>query len=288
MGDQSSTTGKTEQTSQLTGYAPAMAGIDGILGKLGSSIDNINGTPQINQAFGQLAANAQAPNPYADPTRSAALSQLAGGANYGNATGILNNAYGKAASALQPYASGDPYSSPALAQMRATDAQDVANTVNPMFAAAGRLGSPDNYQALARGITQGESSILGQAAQNQIQAGGMLGSLGTSIASGLSGADAANAGIQGQGIGNAATAYGIPNLGPQALLAAATGQQQLPMQNAATLAGILGPLAAQFGKQTSTGNSTTTQDPSMLSDIYGGMNAVANLVKAFKSGPGQS
>ena len=45
---------------------------------------------------------------------------------------------------------------------------------------------------------------------------------------------------------------------PQALLAAALQQSQLPISNAATLMGILSPVAAQFGTQTGSGTSDGT------------------------------
>lgn len=279
-------TSKQEQTStqqsQLTPWSNASPGLSGILSGLNPSINNLNGTPQTDQAFNSLMTNAQGQNPYGDPSQSAALSQLGGGGNYGAATNALTDAYGRATSALSPYASGDAYNSPAFQQMRQTVQQDVGNTVNPMFSAAGRLGSPDNYQALARGITQGETPLLQGAANNQIQAGGMLGSLGTSTAGGLTSADLARAGIQGQGIGNAATAYSAQNLGPQALLQAALGKMQLPIQNAGALTGILGPLAAQFGQQTGSGTQSgySTMSPVQQFAMLGqGFNSFMNPFK---------
>ena len=60
-----------------------------------------------------------------------------------------------------------PPTHPALAQALATNSTDVINSVNPMFAAAGRLASPDNYQALGRGITQGSTGILQNASAEE-------------------------------------------------------------------------------------------------------------------------
>src|SRR5207302_2093366 len=199
--------------------------------------------------------------------------------NYGAASGILNAAYNRATSALSPYTSGsalDPGSNPALAQQLATVRQDATNSVNPMFSAAGRLGSPDNYQALARGIAQGESPILQNAAGNQLNAINLANGAAGGAASGLLGADSANAGIVGQGIGNAATAYGAQNLGPQALLAAALGQQQLPIQNAGALLGALGPLAAQFGTQAGNSNSVGTSTMSPAQQAWGWASSLGN------------
>lgn len=286
MGGTSTSTGKTDSTSQLTGYAPAMSGLNSIINSLSPSIGNINGGPDVQNAIGQLESNAQQPNTLGSGAINAVSSLLGGGLNIGGAIGLLNGGYNAAANALSPYTSGnalDPSSNPALASQLATVNQDVTNTVNPMFAAAGRLGSPDNYQALARGITQGSAPILQNAAGNQIAAAGQLGNLGTSTASGLTNADVANAGILGSGVNNASTAFNANNLGPQQYLTAALLGDQLPIQNAGALSGILGPLAAQFGTQTGSGTQSGTQQMSgaqQFATIMGGLGSLFGGRKA--------
>jgi hypothetical protein len=285
MGGKSETTQQTSQQSQLAPWAPASGQIQGILAGLDPSIQNLSGTPAVNDAYSALIANASNPNPLAPLAMGAATSLLGGGQNYGNAANILKAAYDRTTSALSPYTSGsalDPNSNPALAQQLATVRQDVTNSVNPMFAAAGRLGSPDNYQALARGIAQGETPILQNAASNQLNAINMANGAAGGTSSGLVGADTANSGILGQGIGNAATAYGAQSLAPQALLSAALGQQQTPIQNASALMGILGPLAAQFGTQTGDSSSIGTSTMSPAQQAWGWMSSLGNLAKAFK------
>jgi hypothetical protein len=287
MGGTSTTTGKTDNQSQLTPWGAATPGLQGILSGLDPSIANMGGTPQTNAAFDQLYANGSAPNPLATPAMGAAGSQLAGGASYGKATGILGNAYDTTKEQLSPYTSGnamDPSSNPALARALATVNSDVMGSVNPMFAAAGRLGSPDNFQALGRGIAQGSTGILQNAAQNQLGAIAQLSGAAGNTASGLTSADATNAAIQSQGIGNAANAYGAQNLGPQQMLNAALGKEQLPQQNASALAGILGPLAQMFGQQNQSGSSTGTSTMSPAQQAWGWMNSFANLGKAFGGG----
>ena len=285
MGGTSTQTGKSEQTSQLTPWDQTAGRIQGILSGLDPTIANLSGSPDQTAAYDQLTANALNPNPLGALALGAGGSLLGGGGNYGKASGILGDAYGRTTAALSPYVSGnafDPTSNPALAQQLGRVGQDVMNQVNPMFAAAGRLGSPDNYQAVARGIAQGEAPYLQNAASNQLSAVSALGGLAGSIAGGLSSADAANAGILGAGIGNAATAYGAQNLAPQALLAAATGRAQAPIQNASALMGILGPLSAQFGTQT--GDNTSTQENTMsgAQQAWGWMSSLANLLKPYK------
>ena len=280
MGGTSQTTSNTNQTSQLMPYAPAASGLQGILSGLDPSVANLGVTPGITNAFGQIEANSAGTNPYAAPAGATALSQLNGGANYNTAGNMVTGGYNGATSALAPYTTGnamDPSTNPALASQLGAVSQQVQNTVNPVFSAAGRLASPANAQAVATGITQGDTGILQNAATNQINAGGILGNLANSSGGILGGLDTGNANIQTQGINNAATAYNMPNLGAENYLTAALAQSQLPIQNASSLTGILGPLAAQFGTQTGSGTQTGTSTPSTLQDIFGGMTALGNL-----------
>lgn len=261
MGGTSTTSNSSTQQSQLTPWAPAQGGIQDILSALSPSTSSLGITPQLTQAFGQLEANAGNPNPLAAPALNAGTTLLNGGANYGQATGILGNTYDTVAGALSPYTSGNafnPATNPALAAQLNTVSQQVQNTVNPEFAAAGRLGSPANAQAIAQGIALGDGGILQNAATNQLGAASALSGAGNATAANLGNLDVGNAGILGQGIGAAANAYNAQNLGPQALLAAALQQSQLPISNAASLMGILSPVAAQFGQQNGSGTSDGT------------------------------
>jgi hypothetical protein len=286
MGGTSKQEQSSQQQSQLTPYAPATSGLQGILSALGPSIGNINGTPQLANAFGQLEANASAPNPLAAPAMSADTALLGGGQNYGTASNAVTGGLDAARSALSSYTSGnafDPASNPALGAQLNAVGQQVQNTVNPVFSAAGRLASPANAQAVAQGITQGSAPILQNAASNQITAGGLLGSLGNSAGNTLGNLDQGQAGILGSGISNAGNAYGAQNLGPQELLSALITQGQLPIQNAGALSGILGPIAAQFGQQNSTGSqqgTSTMSGAQQFGTIAGG---IGNLGKLFFS-----
>ena len=261
MGGTSTTSNSSTQQSQLTPWAPAQGGIQNILAALSPSTSSLGMTPQVNQAFSQLEANASNPNPLAAPAMNAGTTLLNGGANFGQATGILGNTYNTVADALSPYTSGnamDPSRNPALAQQLQTVATQAQNTINPEFAAAGRLGSPANAQALAQGIALGDSGILQNAAANQIGAANALSGAGNATAGNLGNLDVGNAGILGQGINAAANAYNAQNLAPQALLAAALQQARLPISNAASMMGILSPVAAQFGQQNGSGTSEGT------------------------------
>jgi hypothetical protein len=241
----------------------------------------MNGGPDVQNALNQLMQIGNSSNPLGGASMNAAGSLLNGSANYGNATNILNNAYGQTQNALSPFASGnamDPASNPALAQELANVGTQVQNTVAPQFAAAGRFASPAMAQAEARGITQGSTGILQNAAANQLGAINALQGAAGNTAGGLLGADAANAGILGSGIGAAGTAYGNQTLGPQLALQAALTGNQLPIQNAGALAGILGPIAGMFGQQNGTGSSTSqTSMP-----WWAPLGAIGQFMGAFK------
>ena len=277
MGGTSTTQQSSQQQSQLTPYQPAAGGLQNLLGALGGATQNLGVTPQITSALDQIQANAGGVNPFAAPGQAAVLSQLNGGANYGAATGLVKNGYGTAAGALSPYLSGnafDPSSNPALGAELGTVSTQVQNAVNPMFAAAGRLGSPANYQAVAQGIAQGDAPILQNAASNQLAAASAAGGLANSAGGILGNLDASNAGILTSALGNASNAFQLANLGPQTQLAAALQQAQLPIQNAATLAGILSPIAAQFGTQNSNGQqqgSSTMSPAQQFATLAGGL-----------------
>ncbi len=288
MGGTSTTSQTSNQQSQLTPYAPAQAGLQGILGALGGMTSNLGVTPGITNAFGQIEQNSGAANPYSAPAGASVLSQLSGGPNFGTATNTVGNGASAVSSALSPFTTGnslDPASNPALAQQLNTVNQQVQNTVNPAFSAAGRLASPANAQAMATGIAQGDTGILQNAAGNQISAAGVLGNNANNAGGILGNLDVGNAGIQTAGLNNAPNAFNLPNLGPQTFLNAALQQNQLPISNASQLSGILGPIAAQFGTQTGSGTQTGTSTMSPMQQLLMGSQAFSNFLNPFKSAP---
>lgn len=287
MGGTSEQKQTTNQQSQLTPWEPAASGLQGILGALQPSTQNLGITPGVTNAFGQIEQNASNPNPYAPAMGAAALSQLSGGPNFNGATNTVNSGNSAVSHALAPYMGGsalDPSSNPALAAQLAAVNQQVQNTVNPVFAAAGRLASPANEQAIAQGIAQGDTGILQNAAQNQISAAGVLGTNANNAGGILGNLDVGRSGIQTQGATNAPNAFSAANLGPESYLSAALMQSQLPIQNAGALAGILGPIAAQFGTQTGSGTSTGTNTASGMQQFLQFAQGFNNLLNPFKAG----
>jgi hypothetical protein len=111
--------------------------------------------------------------------------------------------------------------------------------------------------ALGKGIAQGDTGILQNAATNQLGAINSLFGGAGSTAAGYGAADANNAQIQNSGVGNASNAITAQNQPATNLLSAALAQMQLPIQNAGALGGILGALGTAFGQSNSTGTGQT-------------------------------
>jgi hypothetical protein len=150
------------------------------------------------------------------------------------------------------------------------------------------LFSPDNAQALARGITQGSAPILQNAASNTLNAANSLYGAGANTAGGLLAADTANTNIQNSGINNTNAALQAPNYGALQTLGIANQQQQQPVQNLQQIMGILGPLAGMFGQTTGSSSSQGTQTMSPAQQAWGWINSFANLGKTFSGGGGGS
>lgn len=284
MGGQSSQQQQSTQQSQTTPYAPASAGLQSLLAGLNPSIANLNGGPQVQSALSDILTQANSSNPFGANSTTAANTLLGGAGNYGTSNGILTNAYGNTTAGLSPYTSGsalNPATNPALASELNTVNQQVQNTVNPVFSAAGRLGSPANAQAIGQGIALGDTGILQNAAGNQLNALGLAQNAGNSTASGLTSNDVANAGILGSGINSASSAYGNSFLGPLLALQTAMQGNQLPIQNAQSLAGILGGLGSAFGQTNSTGQSNGTAQESgaqQFGQIAGGIGNIGKFL----------
>jgi hypothetical protein len=171
---------------------------------------------------------------------------------------------------LTPFARGDyvnPASNPALQSYLDTIRDDVSNSVNGQFAAAGRDLSGMNTQTLARGIAQGEAPVLvdayTKARDQQAAAINSLYGAGNSSAGLLSNLDQTRLANQQAGIGASNAALQARDAGANSLLSVEALRRALPLQNIAQLQNLIVPMA-QLGNSSS-GNSTKTttqsQDP---------------------------
>lgn len=239
-------------------------------GLLGNLLDRIGGlspdlTAAESGAFGQLAANASAGNPFASRIGGVADTLLAGGGP--DRTPTVNAAYDQYRAALTPFARGDyldPAADPALRSYLDVLKDDVSNQVNGMFAGAGRDLSGMNQQALARGVTQAEAPVLldayNRAVAGQRSAIDALYGAGGQTAGLLSNLDQTRLANQQAGIGAADAALTAQNWGPMQQIAIEAQRRGIPLQTLAAQFGMVLPAAQAFATTsgTSSGSSSGT------------------------------
>jgi hypothetical protein len=282
MGGSPKTIQTSQQQSTTTPWDPAAPVLSGILGQLGGAVNNAGLTPDETAAFGQLTANAQAGNPYAPAIGNTASTLLAGGGP--DRSGYLTNAYANLQGALTPWASGamaDPSQNPVLAQQLAVMGNDVTNAVNQQFAAAGRDLSPDNTQAVARGIMQGAAPLLENAQQQGLNAANALYGAGNTTGAGLSSLDQTALANQQAGVNAANAALTAQNWGPTQLVNLGQQQFSLPVANLAQISGIVDPMAQQFATTSSNGTTTSQTQVPMWQQLLGASLAAAGTAAKF-------
>lgn len=254
----------TTQSSTTAPWETAQPALQGILGQVGSGLNNTGLTGAESGAINSLEANGQ--NQNAGLIGSLATNLLNGGGAT-NQTGAINNAYSQYAAQTNPLASNtnyDPMQTPGLAQQLQTIQSDVGNSINGQFAAAGRDMSGANQQAYGRGVAQGLAPVLtaqyNQNVANQQGAASNLYNAGNTTSGLLSGLNQQGLANQVQGVQTSNDATAAQNSGANATLAAEAAKRGIPVQALGLLAQIGIPIAA-LGSQ-STGQSDTTKTDS--------------------------
>jgi hypothetical protein len=265
--------GSTQQVQNTQSYtqqwAPVQLALQGVLGNAAAINPNLTGA-ESNSLQG-LIGNSGFLNQFTPQATSLANTLATGGPSV---AGTLNNAYQQYQNELNPYASGanlNPMSTPGFANALSTLNTDITSQINGEFAAAGRSGSGDNAQALARGLSQGEAGLLANqyntnvtnqlnSAQNLFGAGAGT----TGILSQLNQQALAN---QQAGLGAAATAADFSNSPYYQQLAAEAQQRGIPLQTLAAQMGLVLPAAQAFGSQQ--GNQTTSVQVPLGQQILG-------------------
>jgi hypothetical protein len=306
-------TGSTSQTAQQnrdsTGFqtqssapwAAAMPTVAGILSQLNPLIANSGANSAQQTGIDAIITNAQAGNPYAGSIGNYATSLLNGGGAMDQA-GNVSTGFADLARRLSPIADGSMVgNNTALRAQLDAAADDVRNSVNGQFAAAGRDLSPGNSMALARGITAAQAPIIAQqyntdAARADAAANALYGA-GNSTAGILSTLRQQQNQNQGAGVGAANSALDARNWSADQFLRAGGLQQSIPTQALGLLAQIGIPIAglgqttsgvtsqAQSGTSSAqgtsassgSGTSTTTNNPSILSQLQGWTNLAGSL-----------
>jgi hypothetical protein len=276
----STTNTNQSQQSQTSPWAPAQPMLQSILNGLGQ------------QSTGPTSAQTSAANtlqteagqiPDMGPAATTAVNNALG-TNTSGAQGLLSSSLGTLQSQLNPIATAslNPMDTPGFSNALGTMNQDITNQVNDQFAAAGRDLSPGNSQALARGISQGDSAaIAGQYNQNVANASNAANSLfgaGSTTASGLTAQQLAQEQAQLSGVGASTALPGIFTQPGATQLGAATTSAQLPLSTLQSLEGLTVPIAGLGGQSSGTSTGTQTTQTSPISSILGGALGGAGLL----------
>jgi len=285
MSGTSSSTQNTQQQSQTDPWAPTMNTLKGFIGNIGNLAGNITPSGAVSNAFNSIIQNAGATPNYSPQALNYASSLIGGGTNYAP---MVTSAYDQARSALTPItnASLDPMQTPGIGSALSTTQQDITNAINGQFAAAGRDLSPQNSQALARGLAQGMAPILTN--QYNANVGNVLGATGALTGAANNAAGTAS-GLQQTMFGNQGAGFdwltsGLPNATNAGALNTINASQ-MPFQystgNLGTLLGLTTPIAGLGGQTQGTSNTQGTQTMSPFQMAMMGLNTAANVAKSF-------
>lgn len=275
-GGSTTDTTQSEKTDPWSAAIPQLKGLLGTLGGMNTSV-----TPQQSGALSSLF-NSTTGLPNFGGSGSDLTSSLF---NYNNDAqkGLLSSGNNQYQGILSRYTNPDylnPYSTPGFSDAMSTMKNDITNDVNSQFAAAGRDLSPANSTALARGLSQGEGSLIqNQYNQNvaaQQGAAGAAFGANTGTAGGLSSLDQAELAARTGGLTAAGAIPGLYTAPASAALGAANAGYAQPWQNLGMLSQQLLPISA-LGSQ-STGTGTTTQQTSPISNIIGGLTGSLGLL----------
>lgn len=259
-----------------------------LLNNLFSQLGNFSGAPSGAQTTaGNNLVNAAGGIPDLSGSEVGAVKNLFG-SNTQPQQDILTGAYGDLKKNLGGYLSPsylNPMSTPGLSDALSTMKNDIGNSVNGSFAAAGRDFSPASSTYLARGLSQGMGGLIADqfnknVGAQQNAAGAVFNGAG-STASGVTGQQQTQLGNGIQGLNAAGSLGGLLTAPALTQLQAANTQAGIPLSNLSMLEQLGIPLA-QLG-QTTTGNShgTSTQEqpigPQILGGLLGGAGLAAKL-----------
>jgi hypothetical protein len=278
-------TNQTQQT-QTSPWAPAIPLLQNLLNQTGAVGTGV--TPEQSAATQALIQQSGQVPSYAGQA-TGAVNQLFG-ANTLPQQGILSDAYKK----LQASTAGltdpnnlNPMNTPGFAPALATQTQDITNQIKSMFAASGRALSPDEAQAIARGVLQGTSPTIasqyGANVSNLLNAANSQFAAGGSTAGGIT----AQQSQQLQDQINALSATGmIPGILTQPAttqLGAANTAFGLPYSNIGTAENLVNPIAGLGSSSVGSGTSTTTSQQPLLNTIISGLGLGLGTFGALKS-----
>jgi len=269
------------QNTTTNPWEPAQGTLRGILGQIGTGLNNTGITGAESGALDTITRNANAATSYA-PQIGANANELLRGGGATDQNGNIQANYDRFVGQTNPLASNtnyNPYDTPGFKDALNTITSDITNNVNGSFAAAGRDFSGANHQALGRGIMQGVAPTIAaqynQNVQNQQGAAGNLYGAGNTNAGLLAGLQQQGIANKQAGAGAASQALDAQNAGANATLAAEAQRRNIPVGALGLLANIGVPIAGLGGQ--STGNSNTTNQMSGVQQFNGIMNGIGSL-----------
>jgi hypothetical protein len=265
-----------------------MPAVNGMLGQVSTGLNHTALTGTETGAINTLEANAPSASQYA-PQIGANATNLLNGGGAQNQNPMLNAAYKNYYAQTNPLASNtnyDPMQTPGLGTQLQGIQNNVQNSVNGQFAAAGRDMSGMNQQQLAYGIAQGEAPVItnqyNQNVQNQQGAAQGQYNAGNTTAGALDTTNAAaNANTQ-TGTQAATDATTAQNASANAELSAEAARRGIPVQALGLLAQIGIPIAG-LGTQTS-GTQTGSNTMSGAQQFGTIANGIGSMIPRIGSG----
>lgn len=271
------------QSSTTKPWDAAQPDLQGMLGQIGTGLNNTGLTGAESGALGQLQGNASNYAQQYAPQIGGYASNLLNGGGANAQAGNVQGGLSQYQQQLMPFANGSMVgNNPGLQSQLDTMRSDITNQVNGSFAGAGRDFSGANQTALGRGITSGLAPVIAgqynQDIQNQIGAASSLYGAQNSTSGLLAGLNQQGLANQGQGVQASQDALSAQNTGANATLQAEAQRRGIPIQALGLLAQIGIPIAG-LGSQ-STGQSQGTQQASgaqQFQQIMGGIGSLGNL-----------
>jgi hypothetical protein len=261
MGGSSSSS--TTQSSTLSPYGAASGSLNGILSGINNLVPSA-GTLSSGQqgAIDKVVANSNG-QPNYNPAISSGTTGLLNGGGAQSNDGAISSNLGMLQNGIvgQTASGANIGNNTALKAQLDTAAADTSQAINSSWAAAGRDGSPGNAQAVARGVAQAQAPII--AAQYNTDTSNALNAANTLYNSGNttygmlnSNQAAANTNFT-NGIGAVSSGLEAENAAPTATINALAQQFNIPASQLSTLLGTISPVAAQFGTQNGTSDTTS-------------------------------
>ena len=276
MAGQDQQTQQQNQQSKTDPWAPAQPILQKLLDSYGGQSTAVTGGQQA-AADNMVAATSNIPN-FGDAGSKAVTNLF--NSSTDPQVGMLSDSYNKLKNNIGNTASGaelNPYSTPGFSDALKTMTSDITNQVKGVYAGSGRdpSGAGSFAGSLGRGLTQGIAPVIqsqfNKNKDNQMTAAGTEYNAGNTTAGAITGQQQVPLTNAATALGltpAAATAYTVPG---QTQLNAANTQYNLPWANLAQLLAPGAQIAGLGGSSSGASTATTVQPQNTMSNIMGGV-----------------